>query len=161
MRLAKEAPMYLTQLSQDAKIAINVSRKKHWGFRVLEGKGMFQTPTYKDEWWFIPVEDDSTIPRDGLNRIRILKSNGVGIREIVIAHEAPLLLPAPKPEKKPINFAEIATVTGKLLMAMVYVAGLTVALMGYVISTALMIDPALIIVLEEDGTRIEVMRWLE
>lgn len=174
--------MEYQMLSPEAQHVLTIGREKWWGIRVAEGVGTLPEETYQDGWWYLPI--DSTQETRASKRIELLRKSGVRIRQVIIAHEAPKLLCAPQaptspgtPQKSgsPIRW-KIALwgVTGLLTAGGIVFAALTIAmalislLAPLVVGVALvlmlgmgvLVDPCAIVVLE-DGTRIEVMRWIE
>lgn len=160
-------------ISPETRRVLTLGREKYWGFRVSEGTGVLAEETYKDGWWYLPT-DSMQITRAS-KRIEVIKSSGVRVRQVIIAHEAPKLLCGPqKPDQ--INKGKIAiwvatgllaavgvvTAAAMITMVIMYllvplVIGMAVVMM---MGLGLLIDPVAIIVLE-DGTRIEVLRWVE
>ena len=85
--------------------------------------------------------------------------SGVRIKGFVIAHEAPRLLTAPAPKKNDFKNNQTGAIVpdtseffGTLIQGLLFFITL--------IFQAALLDPALIVVLE-DGTWLEVMRWYE
>src|SRR3990170_3904076 len=106
--------MYIQKVSDEAVEAIELGRKNHWWFRVLGDGGMIDAPVYQNGWWFEPlISSECTIPSTAMRRVDILKSAGIKIQGCIIAHEAPLLLTAPKIEPVAIPWGEILTFTVK------------------------------------------------
>lgn len=159
---------------------VEFGREKGWGFRVAEGVGVITEEIYDDGWWYLPLDCTQKTRAD--KRIEEVKNN-FKIQQVIIAHQAPLLLcPPQKTKEKPvektkrINVGKTALyVTGGLVAgAGVIVAAVTIAIaMMYLIVPLMMglaivalfglgvlVDPVAIVVLE-DGTRVEVMRWIE
>jgi len=145
-----------TIISPEAKRAIDLAYKEHWRFRVIGQGELPKEPSYKDQWWFQPI----TEPEKGKDRIAALRRAGVPIKGLVIAHEAPRLLSAPKEPDSKINTsipnlgAPSSDLASGLLMGLV--------LLGSLVFQALLVDPALIVVLNDDAhTWLEVMTWYE
>jgi hypothetical protein len=149
--------MKIQTISDDAKYALAVGRENHYWFRVLGTMGVIPQPVYKDEWWYLPYEPDINIPEKALKRAEILKSE-IPIKQMIVAHEAPLLLCAPAPKKK--ELPEIGSVVGIAFKTAGVVLLAMFSLVGLFFTSAVAVDPALIVVLE-DGTWVEVMRWYE
>lgn len=149
--------MKIQTISDDARYALAVGRDNHYWFRVLGAMGVIPQPVYKDEWWFLPYEPGLNIPEKALKRAEILKSE-IPIKQMIVAHEAPLLLCAPAPKKK--ELPDIGNVVGVMFKTAGVVLLAMFSIVGLAFTTALMSDPALICVLP-DGTWIEVMRWYE
>ena len=151
-----------TIISPEAKRAIDLAYKEHWRFRVIGQGEIPQEPSYKDQWWFQPI----TEPEKGRDRIAALRRAGVPIKGLVIAHEAPRLLSAPKePDFKTSSSIPASNKTTSDLVntaAGELAGGLAVGLVLVLslVFEAILIDPALIVVLE-DGTWLEVLTWYE
>ncbi len=141
-------------ISYEAKKAIAVGRRNHWRFRVTGQGELPKESAYKNEWWFEPVTD----PEYGKERLAALRRAGVRFKGIVIAHEAPRLLVAPKEPDFKINPSIPASNMSTNDLASDLAMGLV--LLISVFFQAILLDPALIVVLE-DGTWLEVMTWYE
>ena len=113
----------------------------------------------KDEkgWVHETLQSESTIPAKGLRRLEVLKKAGIPIKELVIAHEAPKLLTAAREEKPTVDLSFNAS---PALEALGEVLAAVIAVFGLILITAIRLDPALIVVLE-DGTFLEVMTWYD
>jgi len=146
---------------------LTLSRENHWHVKIVDGTGMIDSPEYWDGWVCEPVSlSDSTIPAAALGRVdQILKKN-VPIKGFILAHEAPPMLPAPQVKPKPlirweeIPWDDIATGMVTALGYGVMAAGAVAvsALVLPLIAVGVLLDPALIVVLD-DGTRVEVASW--
>lgn len=157
--------MYIMKQSVLARQAIAVGRRNHWRFQVIECDEMPKEPILKSEWWYEPT-DKYSIPEDGRERISAIELAGIKTVGFMVAHEAPRLLAAPKPQPKPmpkpqtkpkveIDFSGVVQTITRLV-----VAGF-VGLVGMVgLVFAVLLDPAIIVVLE-DGTWVKVMTWYE
>ena len=144
-----------------SKQVLTLGREHHWRFRVVEDEGMITSPKIRNEWLYVPIfNNESSINPRAMTRVSAIKEAGFTINGLIIAHEAPkLLCSPPKPEPEPIEIPKsnpqvVATLS-------VVVLGILEAF-GYLMLLAplVLIDPALIVVLD-DGSWIEVMRWLE
>lgn len=127
--------------SRLARQAISVGFKNHWRFRVVN------EASYKRNW---RTETLPEAPTTALERIEALKMAGISFQSIVIAHEAPRLLPAPAPSRTPIQQTKTAALPLIEILSFIFA----------ILFQALLLDPALIVVLE-DGTWLEVMTWYE
>lgn len=148
--------------SQEALKAIKIGCVNHMWFKVVGCGGFPHEPYYKDEWWFVPLKPGEIIPPEGEIRLELLRGAGVRIKGLVIAHEAPKVLPAPKPgdkEKQKTNTATSSTLL-PILEVITAVLGAIFMVFGMILIRAILIDPALIVVLE-DGTWLEIMTWYE
>lgn len=152
--------MNIQRMSPETQIVMQLAKEKHWGFRVCGSGDMIKDPVYKHQYWLIPLtQNDSTIPKAAINRVEAIKKTGVGVKGVIVVHEAPKYLTAPKKEKKPVDVSSYTTpILGSIT------AGLTAffTLFGYLflLVPLLLIDPMCIVVLN-DGTYVEVMRWCE
>jgi hypothetical protein len=151
--------------SEQAKLAVEVGRKNRVTFRALEGRGVLTEPVYHDEWWYVPIEQDtSVIPQEALRRVELLQNAGVPIKGMIVAHEAPLTLMAPKKDRQTQRDYTVvkAGLIGLLgaVVAMVVAALSVVVAIPLLVVTAVLIDPALIVVVE-DGSWVEVCAWDE
>jgi hypothetical protein len=136
-----------TIISPEAKKAINVGRAEHWRFRVTQKK---------PEWVYEEVDETNI----GLDRIKALRAAGVGIKGVAIGNEAPKLVPAPKVEPrvepKP-DFKNTSQIVPDM-SGFFEVLFLGVGLMFQLLFQLMVLDPALIVVLD-DGTWLEVATW--
>ena len=149
--------------SRYATEALSVARKYGMTMRVVGQGDVPLDPFYLDEWWYSRISAESTIPTEGVRRIRALLKEGVPIECLMIRHEAPRLLTAPKEEKqvkkqKPASMPTFNALP--LLGAIVAALGAVLAVFGYILVMAMPLDPAIIAVLP-DGTWIEVVSWYE
>jgi hypothetical protein len=120
-------------------------------------------PFYLDEWWYSRLTAESTIPAEGVRRINALVRGGVPIECLMIRHEAPRLLTAPKEEKQAVKEkpdADVSFNTFPVLEVILTVLGAIFAVFGYIFITAVHLDPAIIAVLP-DGTWLEVVAWYD
>jgi hypothetical protein len=93
------------------------------------------------------------------DRLEALQRSGVRFKGFVIAHEAPRLLAAPAPEKHDFKNSKTGAIlpdNGEFLAGMVQAVAFLITLIFH----AALLDPALIVILE-DGTWLEVMTWYE
>lgn len=142
-------------ISPEARKAILVGRQNHWRFKVVGQGGVPQKPFYKDEWVF---ELQTTTPDIGQDRINALRASGVRFKGFLVAHEAPRLLSAPKVAQ---NANDVKKRSSEILpeRQFGFIAEFVVIFLQ-IFFQALLLDPALIVVLE-DGTWLEVMTWYE
>jgi len=147
-------------ISNEARKAVFLGSQNHWRFRVVGNGEPPKEPVYKNEWWFETLTTQS-IPSEGKDRLEALRRAGIRFCGVVVAHEAPRLLSVEKKvEKKPdlkITVSpSILTFLGSLASGFLMLALLVFS----AFFQAILIDPALIVVLE-DGTWVEVMTWYE
>ncbi len=139
-----------TIITKDARDAIAIGRQNHWRFRVVQET---------DGW----IYDHTKAPLVVQERLETLRRSGVQFGEVIIAHEAPKVLPAPSVHRK-IQIAPILSGLAKVLgmtAVLAAVAGfVAVAAPILLLGAVILIDPAVIVVLE-DGTWLEVMTWYE
>ena len=154
-------------VSQSVMEVMTLSRENHWHVKVVDGTGMIDSPEYWDGWVCEPTNlSDSTIPAAALGRVNQILIKNIPIKGFILAHEAPPMLPAPQVKPKPlIRWEEIpwddiatgmVTALGYGVMAVGAVA--VSALVLPLIAVGVLLDPALIVVLD-DGTRVEVASW--
>lgn len=160
--------------SQTLEKAMAVGRENHWRFRPVATAKMIEVPLYINEgflgspWWFVPEEqDNSLVPYEATRRVEELKASGVNVVGTIVAHEAPKLLVAPPKPKREISIdwdkyrqygVKVAKVAAAVTVAAVAVISAVAIAMGYLLATAVMVDPCLIAVIEtENGDHI----WLE
>ena len=149
--------------SRYATEALTVAQCNGMTMRVVGQGDVPLEPFYLDEWWYSRVSAESTIPAEGVRRIDALVKGGVPIECLMIRHEAPRLLTAPKEEKKPEKSKAVTNPSFSvlpLLGVILAVLGAIVMVFGYVFITAIQLDPAIIAVLP-DGTWLEVLTWYE
>lgn len=152
--------------SRYATEALSVARNNGMTMRVVGQGDVPLEPFYLDEWWYSRISAESTIPAEGVRRIQTLLKGGVPIDCLMIRHEAPRLLTAPKEEKqvKKEEAASMPTFNALSLLEVIVIAlGAVLAVFGYVFIaalTAIQLDPAIVAVLP-DGTWIEVVSWYE
>lgn len=178
-----------TQLSSpEVMQVLTLGSEKHWGFRVMKDRGVMEEETYKNGLWFIPT--DSTQIQRGRNRLEAIQKVA-RVKQVIVAHEAPLLLTASQVTHKPNNpvahklkisgrgvviglcastgllvtilaATMLVVLVGAVVASVLAIAGTALAIAPFflLLSVGLLIDPCLIVVLE-DGTRIEVMTWIE
>lgn len=149
--------------SRYATEALSVARSKGMTMRVVGQGDVPPEPFYLDEWWYSRLSAESTIPAEGMRRIEALLRGGVPIECLMIRHEAPRLLTAPKEEKRVKKEKPDANPSFNpfpVLEAILAVLGAIFAVFGYIFITAIQLDPAIIAVLP-DGTWLEVVTWYE
>ena len=149
--------------SRYATEALTVARNNGMTMRVVGQGDVPLEPFYLDEWWYSLLSAESTIPAEGVRRIEALVKGGVPIECLMIRHEAPRLLAAPKEEKRAPKVKAATDVSFDplpLLQVILGVLGAIVAVFGFAFITAIQLDPAVIAVLP-DQTWIEVMTWYE
>jgi len=161
--------MYIQKLSKETKEVMAIGKENHWGFRVLGPDEMITSPVYKDEWWYVPLEEDqSIIPEETKRRALTIESSGIKTQGFIVAHEAPKILISTTDKPQPVKTQLIQNLD-TLGEAVVYILSGFAAVFGFMLTALpyvlmapafLLIDPALIAVLE-DGTWVELMRWQE
>lgn len=144
---------------------LSIARKNHWWFRILGTSQPITQPVYRDGWWFIPKEQDKTIiPLNAIERVEELRKAGVPIARVIVAHEAPKVLPSPYVQPKPIQIPwkelgkGFAISISALTSALVAVFG---ALLPFLLfMPMILIDPAICIQLPS-GLIVEVYSWVD
>src|SRR6266480_1202895 len=86
--------------SRHATEALTVAQRNGMTMRVVGQVDVPLEPFYLDEWWYSLLSAESTIPAEGVRRIEALKKGGVPVECLMIRHETPRLLTAPKEEKR-------------------------------------------------------------
>ena len=148
--------------SEQAKLAVEIGRKNRKTFRPLEGRGLLTEAVYNDGWWYEPADQyKGVIPQEALARVELIQRS-IPIKGLIVAHEAPPLLPTPKVDRdvkrqKAEVEAGLIAIIGVVIGAIAAVVGMIVAF-PILIVTAILIDPALIVVCE-DGTWVEICAW--
>ena len=135
--------------SEAAQTAIDLGRMYHYRFRVVGSGPVPEKPFYQGAWWFEPVLE----PPAGKNILELLNRSGVAYKGIVVAHEVSLV-EVPAAKEKEISDFKIASpsipndtawgetiATGLLFM---------VPLMIELFTQLIMLDPAVIVVFEDD-----------
>lgn len=149
--------------SRYATEALAVARSNGMTMRVVGQGDVPPEPFYLDEWWYSRLNEESTIPTEGVRRIEALVKGGVPIDCLMIRHEAPRLLTAPKEEKQAVKEKPDANPSFDafpVLEVILAVLGAIFAVFGYIFITAVHLDPAIIAVLP-DGTWLEVVTWYD
>jgi hypothetical protein len=138
-----------TLISPLQREAIAEGERHHYRFTaVTEGN-------YKVGWVYERV---TKAPEIASSRIKTLETARIRVCEILIAHEAPRVLPAPKVETKKSDFKiapilpDLETFIGFAVQAFI--------LFGSLFFQLLLLDPAIVVVLE-DGTWLEVCNYYE
>ncbi|MFC1879101.1 hypothetical protein ACFLZW_04240 [Chloroflexota bacterium] len=152
--------MQIQKLTKETKQVVALAKNNHWGFRVLGYGDVITSPVYHNQWWFVPAEqDDSTIPGRATNRVQAILDAGHKIQGVIVAHEAPKLLQDSRQANMDILTGQHVKDAVGVLVRVVTTAA---TFFGYLFAFGLLalVDPALIVVLE-DGTWVEVMRWYE
>ncbi len=138
--------------------ALAIGRRHHWGFQVVDKIELPEEPTYKAGWWLESVVE---APQEAQDRLLALERAGIQVKAIIVAHEAPPLLPAPAPEPKIPSIVsdakKVALGAGAVLVAVSQVVAVAAAALPLLLFAAVL-DPKVIVVLE-DGTLMEVVRW--
>jgi len=145
--------------------AIAEGRKRHMVFGVRGQGEIPEEPFYKDEWWYEILKSEFTTVY-GMDRVEMLKKKGFKVKELIIAHEAPKLLVEPLQEneentpKRDESYPDMSFDVSGALEAITKVLGVVLAVIGFILITAIRLDPALIVVLEDD-TWLEVASWYD
>jgi len=170
-----------TIMTNETKEVLTKARENHWRFGVVGEGGMISAPMYQDGWWYMPMEKpDNIICRKHYQRIKLV-TQIAGFQGLIVAHESPKMFgPAkktwspPKPYKvSPLKVGRIqempdvqidwqavgqaAKAVGKVTL--VVVVG-TLYFLAMAASVFAQVDPSVIVV-TEDGTWIEVVKWYE
>ena len=145
---------------------LDLAEKNHWGIRLKEFEEMPERPVYRQGWWYLPVMgDDEIIPEKAKERVEAIRRLNIPITGLVLGHEAPRLLPVPKPGEKPKEISdkevkEAQAINAEILGSVIYLTLSLAAVAFEMIFELILIDPALYVMLP-DGCAIEVLSWLE
>ena len=160
-------------LENDTNQLMNLGDRRGWNCAVL-GQAPMPTSAFQlGEWWVVPAhEDTSKIPSRAMQRIQTIFEVGIRPKGFVIVHEAPKILTGPveEPAKPSRQLPDLKTAGKDLAIGAVGLAGFALLLVSAVaaaaaiaipaalLAGAVMIDPILIAVMEDD-TWIEIDRW--
>jgi hypothetical protein len=145
-------------ISQETRRAMLAIRQIHGRASVVRQGELPLKPFYEDQWWYETIH---TVPDVAKPAVDALQRARVHIKGMVIAHEAPRLLTAPK--EAPNKEEDFKVQDNPILPAVEAVASIFVTILLIVFGLAfrvVLLDPALIVVLE-DGTWLTVMTWYE
>ena len=174
-------------VSPETRQLISLSRKLGWDSSVLGKASMPDSAVRVGNWLLIPAHQDSSpMPDRALRRIQAIHAAGIRPKGFIVAHEAPMMLPAPESESAPAQsgflrlpaispgvrsaLKAVAIILSVIALGLVTVASaiavavavFTIAMAMMVpiamVGTLLLIDPILIVV-TEDGYWIEIDRW--
>jgi hypothetical protein len=165
-----------THMSQSAKLiysdvaqkAIEAGCRNHHRFRVVGSGGVPEKPFYQGGWWFEPVRE----PPAGKEILDVLKRSGVVYKGIVVAHEVTLVEVPEKQETKTEDFKihpnnpsipnelAVADILGSALAVFGSVLLVVVPVFLELFVQMILIDPAVIVVLE-DNTWLEICFYYE
>ena len=147
---------------------ISYGLSRGWPLAILGVAPMLEEPIRLKEWLLVPAhQDTSQIPPRALNRVQVLFGAGFRPQGFVIVHEAPRALSSGETMQKTaplpighIEFEDAALNIGKAIgvLAALAVAATGVALMSGLAVGALMLDPILIAV-TQDNYWVEIDRW--
>ena len=166
-----------TTMTVETQKILDLGQLNGWEFNILGQAEMPEQAVRLENWLIVPAhEDTSQVPVRTLKRIRTIYAAGIRPVGFVVVHEAPRLLPAPRPEKsdaipKPDsnNIPSRQTGTDILSVASTIITGtmgLFVAFLS-IVSTLILpmaflgmlaLDPIVVAVME-DGYWIEIDRW--
>ncbi len=167
-QLVGRAPTQLSVSYPNTFKLVQLAQRRGWGVAVLGQAPMLQEPIRLKEWLLIPAQEDtSQIPPRAQNRVQALFAAGIRPQGFVVVHEAPRTLTAGETAKKAaplpighIEFEDAAMNIGKAIgvLAAFAVAATGLALMSGLAIGAVMLDPILIAV-TEDNYWVEIDRW--
>lgn len=150
-----------------------------WDFAVLGQAPMPKEAVRLGDWLLVPSDQDSSeIPDRALARVQAIYAAGIRPKGFVLVHEAPMLLSAPEDAREPQSLSPQWMVdpqtTQKLIDTLSFgVAGLAKVMVGIatvavavgsmilpaiLFAGAMLLDPILIAVTEDDYW-IEIDRW--
>jgi hypothetical protein len=166
-------------MTPKAKQALDVARKNHLRFRVLEKSGEISSPVRIGNWVYAPA-DPSIIPGVAKNSIELIIKSGLNPTQVIEGHElveaprllgpvvarpAPLAVPNIKNIKISPEMEKALITTGKVALEVAKVAAVGTALVACGVGMMMVMalsaaDPSVIVVLE-DGSWVEVLNWYE
>lgn len=164
----------VTQVNPETKGLLALGRQRGWDFAVLGQAPLPEEPVWLGEWLIVPAHQDSSeIPTRALDRVQAIFAAGLRPKGFVLVHEAPPLLspPAgakpdnaklsPQPTHENESLDEMLKALGTGLAVLSALAVSALAFLGTVglAAGAVLIDPILIAVTEDDHW-IEIDRWL-
>ena len=152
----------------EARQFVALGTRQGWDFRVLGRAPMPSAPIHLEEWLLVPAQlDNSDVPARTIDRISKVYAAGLRPKGFVIIHEAPKILQSPSmTSSEPARIPEFVQHSGNAARLVGQVAGAVarlaatvgVALPVALVTLALLIDPILVAVTEEDDW-IEIDRW--
>ena len=158
----------LSAVHPDTVKLVSYGLSRGWPLAVLGMAPMLEEPVRLKEWLLVPAhQDTSQIPPRALNRVQVLFGAGFRPQGFVIVHEAPRALSSGETMQKTaplpighIEFEDAAMNIGKTIgvLAAFAVAATGVALMSGLAVGAVMLDPILIAV-TQDNYWVEIDRW--
>ena len=166
----RKVPVF--SLENDTNQLMNLGDRRGWDCAVL-GRAPLPTNAFQlGEWWIVPAhQDTSVIPPRAMQRIQTLFEVGIRPKGFVIVHEAPKILTGPveEPAEPARQLPDLKTAGKDLAIGAVGLAGFglllvaaaaaaAIAIPAALLAGAVMIDPILIAVMEDD-TWIEIDRW--
>jgi hypothetical protein len=151
-----------TLASPLARDLVARGRRNLWFMRQVEGYGVIDEPYRKNDWLYIPYEQDmSSIPVQAINRVEQIQKWNFKIQGMIVAHEAPMALAAPKKEPIQVPWNTIGKGVALAILGTAFITIVSIAaFFGMLVFAAVQVDPALIVVLK-DGSRVEVYRWID
>jgi hypothetical protein len=164
--------------SSHVQEVIDLGHKNLWKFSILGFAPMPKEHIRLGDWLVVPAEqDNSEIPDQAMERIQAIFNSGIRPKGFVVVHEAPMLLSPPEinqdqiPQKqwslKPETSQKVietlgvgASILGKVVLGTITAAGAIAAAIipAIFLAGAVLIDPILIVVTEDDCW-IEIDRW--
>jgi len=178
----------MVRRSRRVREMVAVGRENHWRFRPMGRASVPTAPVRLRDWMLVPVERDSShIPARSLERVQALYEAGVRPKAYILAHETPRTLTASTvaeagPVKESFDWAKIRQeaarragqlaehlpdweVVGSVALKVLTVLGVTAGALAAVpvllvglVATAVLVDPILIAVTEDDYW-VEIDRW--
>jgi hypothetical protein len=152
----------------DLEKLISLFERNEWEYQIAGFGKMITSPVNAYDWLFLPdYMDDSTIPQEGLDRLKAIEGLGINIQGMIIGHEC---IPVKEKRKPWITWDDEKTNKVLKWVAYALLAAAAVALIPVVltvvcIGAALYVgvgDPSIIIVLDDaDNTWVEVFFWFE
>ena len=176
--LQKKNQSLVLQESPHVQEVMDIGHENFWQFSILGYAPMPKEHIRLGDWLVVPAEqDNSEIPDRAMERIQTLFNSGIRPKGFVVVHESPMLLappetvqdqtPQPQWKLNPETSQKVietlgagASNLGKVALgAMTAVGAIAAAIIPAIfLAGAVLIDPILIVVTEDDCW-IEIDRW--
>jgi hypothetical protein len=175
--------MILDRPVLDDLAVLEIGERNNCPFIRLPFKGTIDSPKPALGWVYVPYElDDISIPKEGIRRLRLLQAEGVRASQVIIGHEIPIAeeQPTEPTQSKRISpFAVVGVISAVALGAVLIgalaapavvttavvapVAIPSVSTLGAVglLSGAVLLDPAVVIVCEGTEQWVQIYSWVE
>ncbi len=170
-----QVPIFEPRQSTQALELLELGNNRLWDIQVIGRAPMPEQPVRLAEWLIVPAHMDTTeVSQRAFNRVEAVFAAGIRPKGFVVVHEAPMALPAPPSEQKSYQWQLDSRTTQKVIdvlslgiagVGKVLTGALTAAvavgsavLPAFLVMSAIILDPILIAVTEDDYW-IEIDRW--